>query len=143
VSASVASRAPPRFKLTAPVPLEDDLHVSVYQALRVLCPNDAVVNSWDLANAKSAIEGARKRRKGCLAGWPDLCVAWRSRLVLIELKRSRYGVISATQRTLHARLEEAGFPVTICTSVQDVLETVSRAGIPLRGRLSIQNGGST
>ena len=137
MSAALARAAakPKPFRLTAPVPLEDELHVSAYQALRVLVPSEAVVNSWDLANGKSAIEGARKRRKGCLAGWPDMAVLWRSRMVLIELKRSRYGQLSAAQRELHPRLEATGFPVTVCTSVEDVLETVVRAGIPLRGRL--------
>jgi hypothetical protein len=139
----MSSRA---FKLTPYVAPEADLHVSVADALNYLLPDGAVFTSWDLANSASAIEGARKRRKSCLAGWPDLGIAYRSRLVLIELKRSRYGVVSKTQRELHDKLENAGFPVTICTSVEDVLETVSRAGIPLRGRLqsaSIQNGGST
>lgn len=134
MSASAASRAPPRLKLTAYVPPEHELQVAVGDALRVLLPGDAVFTSWDLAGSSSAAEGARKKRRHCLAGWPDMGVAWRSRLVLIELKRSRYGVISARQRDLHGKLEEAGFPVTICTSVEDVLETVSRAGIPLRGR---------
>ena len=135
MSASVASRAPPRFKLTHPVPMEDELAFSVCQALRVLLPSDAIFCAFDHSNAKSAIEGARKKRLGVTAGFPDCSVWWRSRLVLIELKRSRYGVISAKQRELHDKLESAGFPVTICTSVEDVLETVSRAGIPLRGRL--------
>src|SRR3954453_6389341 len=40
-------------------------------------------------------------------------VPWRSRLVLIELKRSRYGALSPRQRALHERLENAGFPVTV------------------------------
>ena len=138
MSAALApARSKPRpFRLTAPVPLEADLHQSVADALRYLLPGEAVVNSWDLANAKSAVEGARKKRRGCLAGWPDLGVFYRSKVVLLELKRSRYGVISKAQLALHHRLEEAGFPVTVCCSVDDVLATVSRAGIPLRGRMT-------
>jgi hypothetical protein len=152
MSAAVASRAPPvarasregapgakarpGFKLTHPVPPEHELQVAVGDALRVLLPGDAVFTSWDLAGFVSAAEGARKKRRHCLAGWPDMGVAWRSRLVLIELKRSRYGVLSKAQRELHPRLENAGFPVEVCCSVEDVLETVSRAGIPLRGRVA-------
>jgi len=137
MSASAApSRPKPRpFKLTSPVPDEHSLHVSVADALNYLLPGDAIFASFDLANAASPIEGARKRRKSCLAGWPDCSVWWRSRVVLLELKRERHGALSKAQRELHPRLEEAGFPVTVCTSVEDVLETVVRAGIPLRGRL--------
>jgi hypothetical protein len=127
---------PPRFKLTPPVPPEHELQIAVGDALHYLLPPDAVFTSWDLANSKSAAEGARKKRRYCLAGWPDLGVAWRSRLVLIELKRERYGALSPAQRALHPRLEVAGFPVTTCCSVEDVLEAVSRAGIPLRGRVA-------
>jgi hypothetical protein len=125
-----------RFKLIPYVAPEADLHVSVADALNYLLPQEAVFTSWDLANSASAVEGARKRRKSCLAGWPDLGIAFRSRLILIELKRSRYGQVSAVQRELHARLEDAGFPVVVCCSVEDVLATVARAGVPLRGRLA-------
>jgi hypothetical protein len=129
---AAAKRRP--FRLTAPVPLEDELHQSVADALRYLLPRDAIFNTWELRNAASAIEGARRKKLGALPGWPDCSVWWRSRVVLLELKRSRYGQVSAVQRELHERLEHAGFPVEICCSVDDVLATVSRAGIPLRGR---------
>ena len=115
--------------------MEDELHQSVADALRYLLPQDAVWTTWEARNAASAIEGARRKKLGLLPGWPDLGIAWRSRWVLLELKRERHGALSKAQRELHPRLEEAGFPVTVCTSVDDVLETVARAGIPLRGRL--------
>ena len=137
MSAALATRPKPRpFRLTHPVPLEDELHQSVADALRYLLPAETVWTTWEARNAKSAVEGARRKRLGLLPGWSDIGIFYRSRVVLIELKRSRYGQVSQAQRALHARLEEAGFPVTICTSVEDVLATVSRAGIPLRGRLA-------
>jgi hypothetical protein len=115
--------------------MEDELHQSVADALRYLLPQDAVWTTWEARNAASVAEGARRKRLGLLPGWADLGIFWRSRVVLLELKRSRYGVLSKAQRELHPRLENAGFPVEVCCSVEDVLETVSRAGIPLRGRL--------
>lgn len=127
-----AKRRP--FRLTAPVPLEDELHQSVADALRYLLPAETVWTTWEARNAKSAVEGARRKRLGLLPGWSDIGIFYRSTVVLIELKRSRYGVVSKVQRELHERLEHAGFPVEICCSVDDVLATVSRAGIPLRGR---------
>lgn len=138
MSASFAPSSPkPRpFRLTSPIPDEHSLQVAVGDALRVLLPQGAVFTSWDLANSASAAEGARKKRRHCLAGFPDLGVFYRGRLVLIELKRERYGALSQAQRALHPRMEAAGFPVEVCTSVQDVLEAVSRAGIPLRGRVA-------
>lgn len=129
------------FKLTAPVPLEDELHQSVADALRYLLPQDATWTTWEARNAASVAEGARRKKLGLLAGWPDIGIFWRSRVVLLELKRSRYGVLSKAQRELHPRLENAGFPVEVCCSVEDVLAVVARSGIPLRGRIT--TGSST
>lgn len=124
------------FRLTAPVPPEEELHVAVYQALRILLPNDAVFNSWDLANARDAIEGARKKRKGCLAGWPDASVWWHGHIALLEFKRPRGGALSPAQKATHKALADNQFPVAICRSVTDALEAVRAAGIPLRGRVA-------
>jgi len=125
----------PRFRLTAPVVPEDDLHLAVADALRVLLPADAVLNTWELRNAASAVEGARRKRLGALPGWPDLGVFWQRRLALIELKREG-GSLSDAQRALHPRLAAAGFPVAVCRTVVEALNAVSAAGIPLRGRIA-------
>jgi hypothetical protein len=95
-----------------------------------------VFTSFDLANSQSAIEGARKKRKYCVAGFPDLAVFFRGRLVLLELKRSRGGQLSPAQKALHPRLEAAGFPVQVVRSVPEALDAVAAAGVPLRGRVA-------
>lgn len=126
----------PDFRLTAPIAPEDELHAAVADALRVLLPPGAVLNTWELRNAASAAEGARRKRLGALPGWPDLGVFWDSRLVLVELKRERGGYLSPAQQLLHPRLAAAGFPVSICRTVVETLDAVSAAGVPLRGRVS-------
>ena len=135
-AAGVRVSVPARFRLTAPIAPEDELHASVADALRYLCPSDAVVNTWELRNASSAIEGARRKRLGALPGFPDCGVFWRGRLVLLELKRSRGGQLSPAQKALHPRLEAAGFPVCVCRSVDEALAAVSAAGVPIRGRVA-------
>jgi hypothetical protein len=124
------------FRLRAYVPPEDELHQAVRHAMRVLLPSDAVFNTWELRNANSAAEGARRKRLGALPGWPDCGVFWRHHLVLIELKRSRDGRLSDAQRELHPRLADAGFPVAIARTVEQALDAVAAAGIPLRGRVA-------
>ena len=121
------------FRLTEFIPPENDLHKAVADALDYLLPADAVWTSWELANASSAVEGARRRRNGCRAGFPDCGVFWRGRVVLLELKRARHGQLSPAQRELHPRLERAGFPVAVCRSVPEALEAVRAAGVPVRG----------
>jgi hypothetical protein len=134
--AEVRVTTPARFKLTAPVAPEHELHVAVGDALHYLLPSDAVFTSWDLANAKSAIEGARKKRRYCVPGWPDVGIWWRGTVVLLELKRGRGGALSEAQRALHPRLAAAGFPVAVVRSVPEALDAVAAAGVPLRGRVA-------
>jgi hypothetical protein len=136
MSSKVRITTPARFRLTAPVAAEYDLNVSVGDALHYLLPSDAVFTSFDLANSQSAIEGARKKRKYCVAGFPDLAIFFRGRLVLLELKRSRGGQLSPAQKALHPRLEAAGFPVQVVRSVPEALDAVAAAGVPLRGRVA-------
>ena len=127
---------PARFRLTCPVPPEDELHLAVADALRYLCPSDAVVNTWELRNASSVVEGGRRKRLGALPGWPDMGVFWAGRVVLLELKRERHGQLSPAQRALHPRLAAAGHPVSVCRSVDEALAAVSAAGVPIRGRVA-------
>lgn len=124
------------FQLTAPVSPEFDLHVAVGDALNYLLPPNVVFTSWDLANAKSAVEGARRKRRYCIAGFPDMGVFYNGRVVLLELKRSRGGYLSPAQRALHPRLEAAGHPVAVCHSVIEALNALAAAGVPLRGRVA-------
>ena len=63
----VAIRTPARFRLTCPVPPEDELHLAVADALRY-CARATVVNTWELRNASSAVEGGRRKRLGALRG---------------------------------------------------------------------------
>ena len=125
-----------KWRLTSPVAPEYELQVSVGDALRYLLPPSAVFTAWDLSNARSAVEGARKKRMHCIAGFPDLGVFWSGRVALLELKRSRSGVLSPAQKALHPRLDAAGFPVAVCRSVPEALEAVAARGIPLRGKVA-------
>ena len=124
------------WRLTEDIRPEDELAASVARAMAYLLPSDAVFTAWDLSNAKSKMEGGRKKRIGCISGWPDCGVFWRGRVVLIELKRPRYGVLSDAQKALHPRLEATGFPVTVCRSAPEALDVVAAAGVPLRGRIA-------
>ena len=121
------------FRLTAPIVAEHDLQVAFTDAMRVLAPPDVVFTSWDLANARSAVEGARKKRRGCLPGWPDCSVWWNGQVALIELKRARGWALSDAQKALHPRLAAAGHPVIIGHTVEDTLRALQDRGCPLRG----------
>jgi hypothetical protein len=138
-SARNPHRNPPQYgqtearKAAAPYTMENDLAVTVAEALNIMLPPDAVWTAWDNSNA-GVIEGGRKKRMGVKPGWPDLGVFWRGRVILMELKRKQ-GRVSVAQNGLHSILAAVGFPVRVCRSADDVLATLTAAGIPLRGRV--------
>jgi len=130
------SAKPRPFRLTHPIVPEDELHKAVSDALWRLLPAGAVFTTWELRNASSAAEGARRKRLHALPGWPDIGVFHDERVALLELKRDRGGYLSPAQRDLHPKLAATGFPVAVCRSVEDALLAVDAAGIRLRGRVS-------
>ena len=124
------------FRLTSYVPPEYDMAASLNQTLlRLLPPDEALFVAWDNSNA-GPIEGARKKRLGCLRGWPDGGVWHEGRVVLLELKRSRYGVVSDAQKDLHLRLARIGHPVSVVHSVEEALDVLRDRYVPLRGRVA-------
>lgn len=112
---------------------EDRLHEQVWRALTYALPADAVCTSHE--NRQNGIrEGARRKRRGCLAGWPDIQIIWSGRTYLIELKAPG-GSLSPVQRDMHERIERAGVPVAVCRSVDGVLNYLSACGLPMRGEV--------
>lgn len=125
------------FRLTSPVAFEDQEAAALAQALFRLLPYDqALYTAWDISNAASAMEGKRKRRIGCLKGWPDGGVFHDGRVVLLELKRQHTGVLSGAQRELHQRLARMGHPVSVVHSAEEALDVLRDRHVPLRGRVA-------
>lgn len=89
-----------------------------------------------LGNARNATHGGIMKSMGLIAGVPDLIVWWHTsgsypRCVGIELK-SGSGRISIAQRETHKRMADAGVPVAIARSMDDVRVILLAAGCPLR-----------
>ncbi len=136
------------FRLTRVVTDEDTLHEAVVKALRVLLPPSVVWNCFPAGNIPLPADAKAKLvRFGLQPGWPDLILAYGGYVRGIELKREG-GRLSKTRlvRTPKGRLREvvgqaevfpklidAGFAsISVCTSVDGVLDELARLGIPLR-----------
>jgi hypothetical protein len=119
-------------RLTPYVAPEDDLHVAVAAALRTLLLPDVLWTTWEARNV-GAIEGAKRKARGVLAGWPDLGLMWEPRqAVFIELKRKRGIAPSDAQMRVHGMIMAIGFPVHVATSVDEVLAICTEYGVPMR-----------
>jgi hypothetical protein len=141
----------PRFRLTAPAPLERDIHKGCARALDLLLLPPAVWACYPAgATQLSAPQRARYAELGLKRGWPDLLIL-HGGLYGIELKR-RGGRVSKTtivhtrrgsprellgQEDMFPRLIAAGMTeIVIAHSVDEVLGHLTRWGVPLRGRVA-------
>jgi hypothetical protein len=71
------------------------------------------------------------KRGGGMAGLPDWCLIWQGRCFWIELKAGA-GKLSEKQAEAHARLWEAGCPVVVCRSIDEVRTALLGWAIPIR-----------
>jgi hypothetical protein len=136
-----------RFRLTAPEPLEVDIHAGCADALDRLLMPPAFWFTYPAGVVQlSPQQAARYSRLGLKRGLPDIFIlhdgAWG-----VELKR-RGGTLSKT-RVVRTRRgsprilagQEEVFPlllaagvqgIAVCRSVDEMLATLHRWGIPLR-----------
>jgi hypothetical protein len=140
---------PKAFRLTAPQPLERDVHEACAKALDALLLPPARWFAYPAGGTQLAPQQhAALARKGLKRGLPDLWFLYQ-RVYCIELKRQKGGRLSKTfiARTKHGAMriyegQEDVFPallatgaiadIAICTSVDEVITQLAVWNIPLR-----------
>jgi len=104
------------------------VHVFLCRAL----PPDAVHTSIDAGQGiMDPIAGAKRRDRGCRAGWPDLQIIYNGKFHCIELKTAN-GRLSDNQRTCANAIIAAGGAWGCCRSVEEVEALLRAWGLPLR-----------
>jgi hypothetical protein len=73
-----------------------------------------------LGGWRSVIEAAIFKATGTVAGIPDVCVVYQSRLYALELKTDS-GKLTPIQRETHARMREAGAIVSTAYGIDEAL----------------------
>ena len=126
------------FRLTALDASEDEFHESVCRMLSVLiappgvCSRDGVVHfAVEHRNARDALEGAMRKRRGVVAGIMDHWVFWAGHTLALELK-ARTGRLSKPQIDRRDALIKAGVYVVSCRSLEDVLRVLQQYRVPHR-----------
>jgi hypothetical protein len=143
--------AKPRFRLTAPEPLEVDIHQACAEALDKLLLPPAVWACYPAGAVElSAQQMARYSRLGLKRGWPDLIIIFDGRIFGLELKR-KGGRLSKTrvsrtrrgsprildgQEDVFKRLAAAGMTIAVAHSVDEMLGQLAAWYIPLRARVA-------
>ena len=113
---------------------ERDFQIAAFAYLSVALPADAVVFHPVNEGRRTLALGARLKREGMLAGLPDLCVIYRGQAFWCELK-SRRGWISHAQKECHRKLRDAGCPVMVCRSLEDIEMFLTGLSVPLHARV--------
>lgn len=85
---------------------EDRLHKAIWCQLQRLLPDGAVAQSFE-NRQNGAIEGRRRKERGCLPGWPDMGIVWNTRTCYIELKTAA----GSCQRSRRSGMPSCVLPV--------------------------------
>lgn len=115
-----------------PPPLsEAELQALWVEYLRVALPDGAVHHHSPNEGRRGWRAQAALKANGTLAGMPDSMVLWGGRVFFLELKMPgrRPG---PAQVACHAALRRAGFPVAVCTTLEELAARLAGWGVPLR-----------
>ncbi len=118
---------------------EDKFHKSVAKFLDLALPIDACWTTIP-AGGGGLVRGAKLKAMGYKAGFPDLLVVYRGRLICIELK-AKGRKPSKEQLAMHERLMLAGALVYPCATCIEQVEGFLRAIIPLRATTGARQQG--
>jgi hypothetical protein len=109
---------------------EQELHFQVADYLRLALPTQTVWHHSPNEGRRRPQYNKKLARLGLRAGWPDIEIVHKGRIIFIELKTPK-GRVSPAQKQCHNDLMLAGAVVKICRSFQEVQDflTMSIGGI--------------
>lgn len=106
----------------AMLPTEDSEQATFVQYLRLKgyphfrVPNETYTKSWK--------QKAKNKALGVVPGVPDLFVVVNNRLVAVEMKRQKGGVVSASQLEWLKTLQGAGIACTVAKGADEAVKFI-------------------
>jgi len=127
-----------------PIITEEALHIQIASYLTFVLDKrytlwTTVENSNQQGGKQGIIKQGKLRKKGVLKGFPDIVIFYKSdknfnfQCLMLEVKRPKGGVLSASQKEVHAQVTKIGGDVVVVKSVEDVIEILVECGVPLIG----------
>ncbi len=118
---------------------EYQIHASILAYLHTTLPSGWMPVHVPNGGSRNPIEGARLKRLGVVAGWPDISIfgaryhdgRYYPYAGFMEVK-SPSGRVQPVQHKVMDRLRDAGFDVAVVRSVEDARECVRKWGLPSR-----------
>lgn len=114
---------------------EQALQRACVEFLRQCAPDGLAWSAINPVPAKSKAVAGISKAMGMQAGIPDLLLIWKGRAIFAEFKVDG-GRLSPAQRDCHAGLMLAGALVVTIRSLDEFIDFLNVAGIPIRARLA-------
>ena len=121
-----AERRPPK-------QTEAQLHVQVADYLRKALRSPDVWWTTIPAGGGGRIRGALLKRKGYMAGTPDILIVFHGMAYWIELKATKGG-LSDVQIGQHGLIIRAGSVVATCRTMDEVHQALCQWGLPVKAK---------
>lgn len=102
--------------------------------LRQCAPDGLAWSAINPVPAKSKSVAGISKAMGMKAGIPDILLVWKGRAIFVEVKADG-GRLSPAQRDCQAGLKLAGALVHTVKSLNEFIDFLGAAGIPIRARL--------
>jgi hypothetical protein len=107
------------------IPTEHQEQVDFVQTFRAHYPQHLI---FAVPNGDHRAISVAKRLKdeGVLKGVPDLVIVTVKCVLFLEMKRSKGGVTSEDQKSIHAKLKALGYTVVLAKGAKDAWEQLSK-----------------
>lgn len=113
---------------------EQAIQRSCVDFLRQCAPEGLGYTAINPVPAKSKAVAGISKAMGLIPGIPDILLVWKGRAIFVEVKADG-GRLSPAQRDCQAGLMLAGALVHTVKSLDEFIDFLGAAGIPIRARL--------
>ena len=119
---------------------EMSLQMDIVDMLKSKLKRDVLFTAFP-AGGGGRVRGAKLKKAGLQAGWPDIQLVYQGRYFGLEVK-TQTGRLSPAQLDLHKRLTSNGSSVAVVRSVDDALEIIVDWGLARKHKQNVESRSS-
>jgi hypothetical protein len=117
------------------------LQSAIVDALKPVLRKEVLLTAFP-AGGGGRVRGAKLKKAGLQAGWPDIQLVYQGFYYGLEVK-TETGRLSPAQIDLHKRLTDDGCSVAVARSVSDALEIIVDWGLARKHKQNVESGSPT
>lgn len=117
------------------------LQMEIVEMLKTKLKRDVFYTAFP-AGGGGRVRGAKLKKAGLQAGWPDIQLIYKGRFYGLEIK-TPIGRLSPAQIDLHKKLTGSGCLIAVVRSVSETLEKVIDWGLARKYKKTLESGSSS